>query len=88
MPILDDAITETLAIALADTVQLEPADPVTALSNRLFQISLGKSMEKKLQSKPAEEEEEFCNPNAEEKVLLKKVFGKNKMVAKARKRSK
>jgi len=92
---------ETLIPIIADTVQLSfgrngQPDAVGDLSNALSQYvrSQKRSQAKLVEEvkpaapvQPEENEEDFCNPDEEEKVLLKKVFGKKFAADKKRKLS-
>ena len=71
---------------------LRPTKPVLWLADALRQHSRNEKARKALEAKPVEEvqpeaEEEFCNPDENEKVLLKKVFGKKIAADKKRKLS-
>ena len=92
---------ETLIPIIADTVQLSfgrnsQPDAVGDLSNALSQYvrsqkrsqaELVEEVKPAAPVQPEENEEDFCNPDEEEKVLLKKVFGKKFAADKKRKLS-
>ena len=72
---------------------IRPTNPVEWLSSALRQHARREVARKVREAKPEAspqvkpEEEEFCNPDEEEKVLLKKVFGKKFAADKKRKLS-
>ena len=87
---------DVLTDMFVELYSLRPTKPVLWLADALRQHSRNEKARKALEAKPVEEvkpevqpevEEEFCNPDENEKVLLKKVFGKKFAADKKRKLS-